>query len=201
MNLNINNKDYDLSKMRCRCIRRCRLVSRCRLVFLSISGILNISNVSIVSINSVGHSLGTAVREENVVRAGGGLSVPVFASAKVDSRVVILNFVSVVVVGGFAVLGFVVRGSWFVGRGGLVGWGGPVGIVSDGNSHDSEKSNEDLHVVGLVVMIQMMLKTKSSTSFILLVTTMVFNPENGRTLTLARKISRKIGPPFFLTYL
>ena len=88
-----------------------------------------------------------------------------------------------------------------VGWGGFVSWGGPVGIVSDGNSHDSEKSNEDLHVVGLVVMIQMMLKTKSSTSFILLVTTMVFNPENGRTLTLARKISRKIGPPFFLTYL
>ena len=114
------------------------LVGGSGLVFLSVSGVLNISNVSIVSINSVGHSLGTAVREEDVVRAAGGLSVPVFAGAKVDSMVVIENFVSVVVVGGFAVLGFVVRGSRFVGR------GGPIGIVSDGNSHDSEKSNEDL---------------------------------------------------------
>ena len=126
---------------------RCWFVSRCGLVFLSVSAVFNISNISIVSINSVSYSLGTAIGEENVIRAGGNLVVPVFFSAKVDSRVIIDNLVSIVVVSRFAVLGFM------VGRGGFIGWG----IVSNGDSHDSEKSNEDLHVVGLVVVIQMML--------------------------------------------
>ena len=123
------------------------LVGGSGLVFLSVSGVLNISNISIVSINAingVGHSLDTAIREEDVVRTAGGLAIPVFANAKVDSRVIINNLVSIVVVGRFAILGFMVRGSRFVGGGGLVGWGSPLGIVSDCDSHDSEKSNKDL---------------------------------------------------------
>ena len=115
------------------------LVGGSGLVFLSVSGVLNISNISIVSINGVGHSLDTAIREEDVVRTAGGLAIPVFANAKVDSRVIIKNLVSIVVVGKFAILGFRGGGSRFVGGGGLVGWGSPLGIVSDCDSHDSEK--------------------------------------------------------------
>ena len=50
------------------------LVSGCGLVSRSgccISTVLNISNVSVVSINGVSYSLGTAVREENVVFSTG----------------------------------------------------------------------------------------------------------------------------------
>ena len=50
------------------------LVSGCRLVSRSgccVSTVLNISNVSVVSINGVSYSLGTAVREENVVFSTG----------------------------------------------------------------------------------------------------------------------------------
>ena len=114
----------------------------------SMAFIGNFGNVTGISVSGVvSYSLGTAIGEENVIRAGGNLVVPVFFSAKVDSRVIIDNLVSIVVVSRFAVLGFM------VGRGGFIGWG----IVSNGDSHDSEKSNEDLHVVGLVVVIQMML--------------------------------------------
>ena len=50
------------------------LVSGCRLVGRSrccVSAVLNISNISVVSINSVSYGLGTAVREENIVFSTG----------------------------------------------------------------------------------------------------------------------------------
>ena len=67
------------------------LVSGCRLVSRSgccISTVLNISNISVVSINSVSYSLGTAVREENVVFSIGysAISANVMKNFEVDIR-------------------------------------------------------------------------------------------------------------------
>ena len=86
-----------------------------------------------------------AVGKEDVVGAAGGLTVPVLAGTKVDTVVIINNLVSVIVDGGFAVLGFVVFG------GGFVGGGGPVGIVGGDDSHDSEESNKDLKVSKIII--------------------------------------------------
>ena len=67
------------------------LVCRSGLVSRSgccISTVLNISNVSVVSINSVSYSLGTAVREENVVFSIGysAISANVMRIFEVDIR-------------------------------------------------------------------------------------------------------------------
>ena len=56
------------------------LVGGSGLVFLSVSGVLNISNISIVSINGVGHSLDTAIREEDVVRTAALVALPFLSS-------------------------------------------------------------------------------------------------------------------------
>merc|ERR1719442_329808 len=87
----------------------CRLVSWCGLVGRSrccVSTVLNISNVSIVSINSVSYSLGTAVREENIVFSTGYSAISGFSLTKVDICVVILNIISI------AVTGWTIR--WFL---------------------------------------------------------------------------------------
>merc|ERR1719266_2742619 len=86
-----------------------RLVSGCRLVGRSrccVSTVLNISNISVVSINSVSYGLGTAVREENVVFPTGYSAISGFSLTKVDICVVILNIISV------AVTGWTIR--WFL---------------------------------------------------------------------------------------
>ena len=67
------------------------LVSGSRLVCRSrccVSTVLNISNISVVSINSVSYSLGTAVREENVVFSIGysAISANVMRIFEVDIR-------------------------------------------------------------------------------------------------------------------
>ena len=68
-----------------------RLVCRSGLVCRSrccVSTVLNISNISIVSINSVSYSLCTAVREENVVFSIGysAISANVMKNFEVDIR-------------------------------------------------------------------------------------------------------------------
>ena len=65
----------------------CRFVSGCRLVSRSgccISTVLNISNISVVSINSVSYSLGTAVREENVIFSIGYSAISAIVKKKLE---------------------------------------------------------------------------------------------------------------------
>ena len=111
-------------------IFRLRLVSW--LIFLSISRVLNIGDVSRISINTVGYSLGTTIGQQNVVFAGGSITVPVFALTKVQTSVIILNIVAVVVMGG---LSFV--GGFFVGGGVVRGGSVGGGVVGGGQSQES----------------------------------------------------------------
>ena len=92
----------------------------------------NISNIATVSINRVFHSLDTAIRQQNMVRSAGGITISGFILTKVKSSIIILDSI-VVVVGrvGIFVFGFMVGWGGFVGGSRLVGWGR---AVSQGNS-------------------------------------------------------------------
>ena len=95
--------------VRCRPVSRCRLVSRCGFVFLGISGILNICNISTVSVNTVGYSLGTAIGEENIVCATGSVAISGLTLTKVDSSIVIFYVISIFVASGTVLWFFVSR--------------------------------------------------------------------------------------------
>ena len=145
--------------IRSRLVRRSRLVGRGRLVdrlrgvfggrfvrrFMVIvfgfSTVRNISNIATVSINRVFHSLDTAIRQQNVVRSAGGITISGFILTKVKSSIVILDGI-VVVVGrvGVFVFGFMVGWGGFVRGGRLVGWGR---VVSQGNG-SQEKDSKNL---------------------------------------------------------
>ena len=82
-------------------VHRCRLVGRCRCRLVGcvfgFTRVLNISNVSRISVHTVCYSLDSAIRKGNIVASRGGISIPAFALSKVDSRVVISGGVSIVV--------------------------------------------------------------------------------------------------------
>ena len=129
-----------------------RFVGRFMVIVFGFSTVRNISNITTVSINRVFHSLDTAIRQQNMVRSAGGITISGFILTKVKSSIVILDGIVVVVsrVGVF-IFGFVigrggfVGGSWvvswgrFVGGGGVVGWG----TVSQDNGSQAE-SDENL---------------------------------------------------------
>ena len=89
----------------------CRLVGRCRCRLVGcvfgFTRVLNISDVSRISINTVCYSLDPAVGKGNIVASRGSISITSFGLAEVNSRVVILSSIGVVVVGK---LGRVVTG-------------------------------------------------------------------------------------------
>ena len=93
----------------------CRLVGRCRCRLVGcvfgFTRVLNISDVSRISINTVCYSLDPAVGKGNIVASRGSISVTAFALSKVDSRVVISSGVDIVVS----------RGDIGVDRGGCIG--------------------------------------------------------------------------------
>ena len=92
--------------------------------------VLNISDVSRISINTVCYSLDPAVGKGNIVASRGSISITAFALSKVDSRVVISSGVSIVVNWG----GIRVDGGRSIGR-----W------ASSGNNSDKgSKSNKGL---------------------------------------------------------
>ena len=103
--------------VRCRgcVVHRCRLVGRCRCRLVGgvfgFTRVLNISNVSRISVHTVCYSLDSAIRKGNIVASRGGISIPAFALSKVDSRVVISSGVDIVVS----------RGDIGVDRGGCIG--------------------------------------------------------------------------------
>ena len=53
------------------------------------TGVLNISDVSAITINTVSYSLDSAIGKGNIVASRGGISVTALALSKVDSRVLL----------------------------------------------------------------------------------------------------------------
>jgi len=139
------------------CGSRGRLVSRSWLVGLgfvfgvdSFSRVADISNIAVVVISSVGHSLDTAIGKGNSVRSRDGFAVSGFLGSKVGTRVVILDsvFISIrlrrFIIGGF----LVGRGRFVWSRGRLVGgWG--WGIAISGGHHGGNNSNKSKHDEGV----------------------------------------------------
>ena len=118
-----------------------RFVRRFVVIVFGLSAVGNVSNITAVSIDSVFHGLGTAIRQQNVVRTVSGITISGFILTEVKSSIVILDGI-VVVVGrvGIFVFGFMVGWGGFVRGGRLVGWGR---AISQGNSNQA-KYNEDL---------------------------------------------------------
>ena len=132
-------------------VGRGRLVSRGRVVFggrfvgrfmvivFGFSTVRNISNVATVSIDRVFHSLDTAIRQQNMVRSAGGITISGFILTEVKSSIVILDGIVVVVGGvGVFVFGFMVGWGGFVRGGRLVGWGRVVGQGNGSQEKDSK---------------------------------------------------------------
>ena len=98
-----------------------RFVRRFVVIVFGFSTVRNISNVATVSIDRVFHSLDTAIRQQNMVRSAGGITISGFILTKVKSSIVILDGIVVVVSGvGIFIFGFMVGWGGFVGRGRLV---------------------------------------------------------------------------------
>ena len=106
-----------------------RFVGRFMVIVFGFSTVRNISYIATVSINRVFHSLDTAIRQQNMVRSAGCITISGFVLTKVKSSIVILDGI-VVVVGrmGIFVFGFMVR------------WGR---AISQGNSCQA-KNDENL---------------------------------------------------------
>ena len=101
-----------------------RFVRRFMVIVFGLSAVGNISNITAVSIDSVFHGLGTAIRQQNVVRTVSGITISGFILTKVKSSIVILDGIVVVVSGvSVFVLGFMIGWGGFVRRGWVVGWG------------------------------------------------------------------------------
>ena len=122
-----------------------RFVGRFMVIVFGFSTVRNISNIATVSINRVFHSLDTAIRQQNMVRSAGGITISGFILTEVKSSIVILDGIVVVVsrVGVF-VFGFVVGWGGFVGRGRVVGWGGAISQCNSGQAKNDENLEKDL---------------------------------------------------------
>ena len=80
-------------------VNRGWFVSWCRSIF-GFTRVLNISNISRVVISdSVGDSLGAAIRKKDIVLAIGSISVTSFIVSKVNTRVIISYSIGIVIVG------------------------------------------------------------------------------------------------------
>merc|ERR1712038_799319 len=103
--------------IRRRLVSRSGLVRGGRVVVMGLARVCHISDVSGVAIsNSVSDGLGAAIGQQNMVLAVGGITITGFIGTKVDTVVVIIDIVSIVVLGGF----FMVSGSRLVSGSGLV---------------------------------------------------------------------------------
>jgi hypothetical protein len=105
-----------------------------------LTGVHNIRNIAAVGVRHlVIDRLQTTVRQNDGIRAGGGVAVPLFAGVDLHS-VVVVHAVVVGVDGGLVVGRGVGRGGGGVGRGVAVAGC----VISDGQSGDGGKNNEDL---------------------------------------------------------
>ena len=129
--------------------------------------VFDISNITVVVISGVGHSLDTAIGKSNLVRSRNGFAVSGLLSVEFGSRV----FISDTVCESIRLRGLIVVRSWGIGGGrGMVGSWGSSG-KSGGNSHDGGEDGKGIHnkYVSLSVhKIELMLTTNRSFGFILL---------------------------------
>ena len=111
--------------------------------------VFDISDITVVVISGVGHSLDTAIGKSNLVRSRNGFAVSGLLSVEFGSRVVIGNTVlESIRLGGLIVvrgLGGRVIGSWGIGGGrGVVGSWGSSG-ESHGGGNDGGEDGKVMH--------------------------------------------------------
>ena len=130
-----------------------------RLVVRGRALVLDVHHVARVGIGSVVvHNLGAAIGEEDAVVASSGVAIALLIGTKLNVvaigvRGINTILVSVVGLGGL-VLGLMVAVAMM---GGMVG----RGVVSTGHSGEGSNEDEALHVDGIVLFDQLMLKPRS----------------------------------------
>ena len=118
-------------------------------IVFGFSGVLNIGNVSAISINTISYGLDSAIGKGNVVASRGCVSITVLSLSKVDSRVIVGSGISEVVCGGdIRVDGCcrVVSGC----RCRVVNWSGMVSTgwaISNDSGNNGSKSNDGLKMI------------------------------------------------------
>merc|ERR1712004_101062 len=105
-------------------------------IIMSFTRVLHISHITrIIISHMVSHSLGTTIREQNVVLTIGSITITAFICSKMKSSIVILDGITVVVMSGsIFVSRLVVRRSgsgmvcwsWFVNWSGMISGSGLV---------------------------------------------------------------------------
>merc|ERR1719187_2469990 len=117
--------------------------SRLVLIIMSLTRVLDISNIATVGIiNLVGDSLSSAIRKSNRVGSGGSISISVLSSLEVGSRIVISYSIVERIDSGFVIAWLFIGRCCMIGRSRLVSI--PGSIVSSCYSNNS-KDGEDLH--------------------------------------------------------
>ena len=106
--------------------------------------VFDISDIAVVVISSVGHSLDTTIGKSNLVRSGNGFAISGLLGVEFGTRVIISNTVLESI--GFGclinVLGWVRGRGIDRGRGVIGSW--RSSRSSNGNSHEGSNSNEGL---------------------------------------------------------
>ena len=111
----------------------------------SLTGVFDISNITVVVISGVGNSLDAAIGKSNLVRSSNGFAISILLSTELSTRVGIGN----TVLESIRLGGFIVMGGGMVGCRGMVrcwcsiSWGSSR--RGDGNSHKGSKSSKAKH--------------------------------------------------------
>ena len=106
--------------------------------------VFDISDITVVVISGVGHSLDTAIRKSNLVRSSYGFAISSLLSTELSTRVGIGNTVlESIRLGGFIVDGGVVGCRGMVWGRCSISWGSSG--EGDGNSHEGSKSSKTKH--------------------------------------------------------
>jgi hypothetical protein len=107
--------------------------------------VFDISDITVVVISGVGHSLDTAIGKSNLVRSSNGFAISILLSTELSTRVGIGN----TVLESIRLGGFIIDGGGMVGCWGMVwcrcsiSWGSSR--EGDGNSHEGSKSSKTKH--------------------------------------------------------
>merc|ERR1719205_505507 len=105
--------------------------------------VFDISDITVVVISSVGHSLDSAIGKSNLVRSSNSFAISILLSTELSTRVGIGNTVlESIRLGGFIVDGGSMVGCSIWGRC-SISWGSSG--EGDGNSHEGSKSSKTKH--------------------------------------------------------
>jgi hypothetical protein len=105
--------------------------------------IFDISDITVIVISSVGHSLDTAIGKSNLVRSGNDFAISILLSTELSTRVGIGNTVlESIRLGGFIIDSRGMVGCSVWGRY-SISWGSSG--EGDGNSHEGSKGGKTKH--------------------------------------------------------